>query len=450
MNSLIKKIASLAFICIALLIALAFIRGKVLERQSENSTVKHEISQTHSGAQTIAPPVLVVTQKIATQENQYDKKTKKNIKVTVWENQVRTIIPQNANIASELTVTNKKRGIYSAPVYKSLTKLSGNYAIPDLTENKNRKIVDAYLIMGINHMKGLSDIPEISFNNQKIRFNLASTNFHHAENLLTIRLKNLQQLSNKSIDFSLDLNLKGSLSFGLLPIAESTNFSVKSNWQHPSFFGELLPDAKTINAEGFSANWKANKLSAVKAINCVKKSYYCTNVLGLSVRFLQTVDGYTKTDRITKYGFLFILLSFAAFLLFEVLKKLPIHGIAYGLVGCALMIFFLLLLSLSEHIGFSKAYIASSIACILLISFYLTAVLKSFKLSSVFSIGLAAVYVFFYYTLQSEDYALLMGTLLLFAILSGIMVMTRKVDWSEYSNSLQHTLKKKQEEKAEL
>mgnify|MGYP006185147329 FL=1 len=229
------------------------------------------------------------------------------------------------------------------------------------------------------------------------------------------------------------MTLRGSQSISALPLGEQTLINIRADWPHPSFIGNYLPAKRDITDQGFSAEWQTSFFSTnlQEALNdCVlRRSCEAFNGRSFGVSFIDPVDQYLKSDRAIKYALLFIVLTFAGFFLFEVLKSLAVHPVQYALVGVALAFFYLLLLSLSEHIGFALAYLASASACVLLIGFYVCHVLHSVRHGLSFSAGLAALYGLLYGLLSAEDYALLMGSGLLFGVLGVFMVLTRKLDW---------------------
>ncbi len=215
--------------------------------------------------------------------------------------------------------------------------------------------------------------------------------------------------------------------------------SASSDWPHPSFVGQFLPRGREITAAGFSADWRTSFFATnlEEALQrCPPQADPaipdCADFTGrhFGVSFIDPVDQYLRTERAVKYGFLFILLTFAGFFLLEVLRRFSVHPVQYGLVGLALAMFFLLLLSLSEHIGFAAAYAVSAVACVGLITFYVTQVLGSRVHGAGFGASLAALYGLLYAILGSEDYALLTGSVLVFTLLAIVMVLTRHVNWS--------------------
>jgi len=191
---------------------------------------------------------------------------------------------------------------------------------------------------------------------------------------------------------------------------------MRADWPHPSFFGRFLPESHEIGAGGFSATWRVSRLAAQASEQ-------------LAVSFLEPAGLYQQLERAAKYGFLFIGLTFAAFFLFELVRGLAIHPVQYGLVGLALAMFFLLLVSLSEHLAFAHAYAAAALACVVLITTYLFWVLREARTTLAFGAVLSGVYGILYLLLKSEDYSLLGGSAFLFALLAAVMLATRRVDW---------------------
>lgn len=241
-----------------------------------------------------------------------------------------------------------------------------------------------------------------------------------------------------ALDFALDLRLQGTSQLDIKPVGRDTRVTLNSDWPHPAFVGDYLPVSRTVNDSGFSARWSTSFFSTnlEEALqDCTERSRCESfNNRRLGVSFMDPVDHYVKSDRATKYALLFIALTFAGFFLFEVLKALAVHPVQYGMVGLALAFFYLLLLSLTEHIGFALAYGVSATLCVGLIGYYVGHVLQGRLRGASFCASLAALYGLLYGLLSAEDYALLMGSLLLFGLLGVVMVMTRKVDWFKAGN----------------
>jgi inner membrane protein len=234
------------------------------------------------------------------------------------------------------------------------------------------------------------------------------------------------------LGFSLQVSLEGTGGLSIVPSGGDTRVALHSNWPHPSFEGSFLPAEKTIAAGGFSATWQTTLLAtnlSTRFAACLRGAAEQCDLPGLGVRFIEPVNVYQQSERAVKYGLLFIGLTFGAFFLFETLKRWRVHPLQYALVGLALALFFLMVISLSEHIAFALAYVAASTACVALITAYLRYVLGGWRRALAFGALLALLYGVLYGLLLSEDNALVLGSLLLFALLAAAMWLTRRVDW---------------------
>lgn len=225
--------------------------------------------------------------------------------------------------------------------------------------------------------------------------------------------------------------LNGTERLDVVPLADDNRVVFDSPWPHPQFNGDFLPHSRRIDARGFHAEWNVSSLASGAQAQYRAGGDKRVDAIGLSL--VEPVNLYSKVDRATKYGLLFVLLTFTGFFMLETIRQLPIHPVQYALVGLALAIFFLLLLSLSEHVAFGWAYLAAAIACVGLIGFYLGNVLRGRQRGLGFAAMLGLLYAALYGLLVSEDNALVLGAGLLFAILAALMVATRKVDWYQVS-----------------
>jgi inner membrane protein len=327
-------------------------------------------------------------------------------------------------------------------VYAGQHEFKGDFVMPVLTElpranaNSRIKLGRASVVLGVADVRGIRNIPAINWNGVKFEFKQGSeisaldTGLH-----ADIHPVSLEQPA--SVAFSMSLGLDGIERQSFVPLGKNNKVSVKSPWPHPQFAGEFLPSARdrTINDSGFAAKWEVLSLSTTvqKQIRD-REDVQAQNVprAGLesfSVAFIEPVNVYSLAERATKYGLLSIALTFAAFFMFEIIKRLPIHPVQYLLVGLALVMFFLLLVSLSEHIDFAVAYLIASAACISLLGFYLSYVLRNWRRGVGFAAALTALYGALYGLLISENNALVLGSILLFAMLAAVMVATRKIDW---------------------
>ena len=238
--------------------------------------------------------------------------------------------------------------------------------------------------------------------------------------------------STLAFDMEFKASLQGTETLSIAPLAARNMITLESPWPHPQFHGDFLPRTRAIGADGFRARWEISSLASNAQSQFragMNRAAAGEATDAISVTLVDPVNVYSQVDRATKYGVLFVLLTFVAFFMFEFLKQLRIHPIQYGLVGLAIAIFFLLLLALSERIPFGIAYVLASFACVALIGYYLGHVLGGWARGVGFAGMLGTLYAALYGLLISEDNAMLLGAGLLFLILSAIMVLTRKVDW---------------------
>jgi inner membrane protein len=236
-------------------------------------------------------------------------------------------------------------------------------------------------------------------------------------------------------DAQIDLELLGTERFSVVPLGSATQIKLTSNWPHPSFDGQFLPSERKITDKGFEASWRVSSLASTAQQDVMKQKPLCANVESpgcvetIGVAFIDPINTYSLSNRATKYGLLFIALTFVAVGLFEFMKSLRVHPIQYFLVGAAISIFFLLLVSLSEHFVFAAAYAIASSACALLLAYYASHMLGSWKRGLPFGLGIATLYGLLYVLLQLEQTALVVGAIALFIVLAALMALTRKVDW---------------------
>jgi inner membrane protein len=302
---------------------------------------------------------------------------------------------------------------------------------PDVTDlqRSNVTIGQPFLLVSLSDSRGIKSISPLGSAESQTVFepgtqvNVLPQGIHAP---LT-----LAALQKAGLDAEFTLTLAGTSSLSLVPLGRSSELTLQSNWPHPNFLGNFLPDERKVTEKGFSARWRSTWF----ANNINSAFHYDDEILGedklptFSTSLIEPVDHYQLTERAVKYAVLFIGLTFMAFFLFETLTGLRVHPIQYLLVGAALVLFYLILLAFSEHFGFGTAYLLASIACSGLIAFYLSAVLRSRLRGALFAASLLMLYGVLYLLLQSEDNALVLGAGLLFAILAGIMLLTRKLDW---------------------
>jgi inner membrane protein len=433
--------------------AVSYVNSLIIERQSRQEDVKRNIAQSSAGSQTMIGPILAVpyTEEYIEYNEEFNAAGNKILKpISKRASSIKYYLPENLELTGGFSNEYKKLGIYKALMYQLGGMVKGNFKLPAnlniAPSHDDGKITfhPAYIPLGISHTRGIAGQPTVTRNKQEVKFEQGSgieslgNGIHATVGIVTAEMA-------QNIPFEFDLNLRGMENFKFSPIAETNKISLQSSWRHPHFSGSFLPDAATqkITPAGFEAHWEISSLSSSNqaalnntlikrwdtAPDTSNKSMAETDIESLSVSFVEPINVYSQADRATKYGLLFIGLTFAGFFIFEILKRLRIHPAQYTLVGLSMALFYLLLVSFSEHIGFAWSYLAASTSCVILLGYYLSHVLKSKMHGFVFSTMLITLYGALYGILASEDNALLMGTLLVFGLLALTMVVTRKVDW---------------------
>lgn len=435
MRSLIKP-AVLAALILLLLIPLAMIEGTVRERSYNRDAVRAEIASSWTGAQTLNGPWLVVEYRRTTEKVHWDEKTQKKV-TTPWTQYEKMLLrPKQVRLANSLDVSHRKRGIFEVPVYVgdvSLAAVFNTKAASDALAQAEGKITldRVYTTVSISDARGIASSPTLDWEGQPVEVipgaDLNDLPGFHAELPKDVIEK------PQAFSFLSEFKLRGLDQFLAAAVGFDNQINLTSTWPHPSFTGSFLPLEHDINDSGFQANWSVSSFAAgislapeLASQNAAFSAPQQPNTVG--VRLFEPVDIYTLSDRATKYGLLFVLLTFAAFYLFEILGKSGLHPLQYGLVGLALAIFFLLLLSLSEHTGFASAYSIATAACVGLISVYIAPVLGRAN-AVILGFGLTLLYATCYVILMLEDHALLVGSGLLFAALASVMLLTKRIDW---------------------
>ncbi|WP_126282853.1 cell envelope integrity protein CreD [Burkholderia stagnalis] len=425
-----------ASLVLLILIPLHLVGNIVQERASYREDALKSIWSSYAGPQTVTGPVLVVPYTEITRvrdDTAADQPDKTRLQT---EAKRLLVFPKTLAVKGSLATDVRYRGIHKALVYDLQSRWEGTLALPDLKQlpqsagHVSFAIGTAYVAFGISDVRGLMTQPVLAFGGKRLAVEQGA------------RLPSLRQGVHADVDlaafaaaadgnpvpFSIDLPLLGAQSIAFAPVADQNDFSLKSAWPHPSFDGAFLPRTRTVDAGGFASAWSLTSFNT-KVREQIASGSGDEAFEAASVSLIEPVNVYLKAERATKYGVLFVMLTFASFFMFELVKQLRIHPIQYLLVGLSLALFFLLLLSLSEHVAFGVAYLAASGACIGLLGFYVSFVLHSARRGATFAGLLAILYAALYGLLLSEDNALMLGSLLLFAILAGIMLLTRHVDW---------------------
>lgn len=434
-RSLTIKLGAIALLILLLLIPLLMIDGVIDERQQLRDGVLEDIARSSSYSQQVSGPVMVVPYRKVVRTWKTNEKTNKRYQEIGEERGRLYFLPERFELDGQVQTELRKRGIYEARLFHADNRINGHFSLPaqlGIKEDFADYQFDApFLAVGISDIRGIENALKLELDGQRLDF-VPGTEVAWLGEGVRVTLPTLDTSKTTELAFAFDLQLQGTGSLRVLPVGKTSSVSLGANWPHPSFIGNFLPAKREINDQGFKADWQTLFFSTnlQEAMHrCVRGDCEAFNSRSFGVSFIDPVDQYLKSDRAIKYALLFIVLTFAGFFLFEVLKSLAVHPVQYALVGVALAFFYLLLLSLSEHIGFALAYLLSASACVLLIGFYVCHVLRSVRHGLSFSVGLAALYGLLYGLLSAEDYALLMGSLLLFGLLGVFMVLTRKLDW---------------------
>lgn len=441
------KILMVLAMTLAILVPLMMIRGVIHDRQVYRAQAVERVARSYAGAQGIAGPVLVVpyVETVEVEEKDAQGVTRKVLRERDgrW-----TFFPEVLDVGGRITPSTRRVGLHEVRVYELAAQMSATFAarIPaDPDPQRPRRIGRPWLGVGIGDVRGLAGTP---------RLRVGGTEMPLQEGLgsrdgsgVHARLAVPRAGQRLALETRLDFALGGTESLALAPLGTRNRVVLESSWPHPQFNGAFPPRVPTPDDSGFRAEWSVSSLASNAQAQYLAgatlprpessqspASDDATGLDAIGVSLVDPVNPYSQADRASKYGLLFVLLTFVGFFMFELIKQLRIHPIQYGLVGLALAIFFLLLVSLSEHIAFGLAYLAAGTACIGLLGYYLAYVLRSRMRGLGFAAMLALLYAALYGLLISEDNALVLGAGLLFCILAGIMVITRRIDWYQVSS----------------
>lgn len=425
------KCGMVVLLTLAILIPLQMIRGTIHERQQYREQAIRDVGASFGGRQLLAGPVLVVPYEErvvdVTTDDQGQEHRSVRRKTGQW-----TYYPDTLAIDGTLQPDVRRRGLHQVRVYQWAGQAKAHFDVtmPVAENGVQRSLGRPWLSLGVADVGGLAGTPRLQVNGKlrKVEQGLGHADGTGVHALLEVP-EDGQRLQ---LEVVAELQLRGTETFAMLPLGTSNDLRVQSSWAHPKFEGKS-PE-QDVNSKGFRARWQVASVST----NAQRQypqvmSVGATPSDAVSVSLLDPVNPYVQADRASKYGLLFVLLTFVGFFMFELIKQVRVHPIQYLLVGMAIAIFFLLLVSLSEHIAFGLSYLLATCACIGLIGVYLAAVLRSGLRGFGFAAMLGLLYAALYGLLLSEDNALVMGSGLLFAILSTLMLATRKVDWYQLS-----------------
>lgn len=433
-NPLLSKVAVIGLLMLLLAVALLMVRGLIEERSAHRAEAEMEVARAHAAQQVLVGPVLQVpytenyTRTVFV--NGDAMQTREEPMVA---HRTKLYFPQQMDTRSQLGTETRWRGIFPVTVFNSRHDSTGHFAwVPPQPQEPGGRITlgQPRLLVGLSDLRGLLSPPQLTLGGVPLNVGPATnTDKLPARLPLAAPFDAAVLQPGKRIAFSLGMEVAGTGQMGWVPLADANTVKLSSNWPHPSFDGDFLPRARTVTAQGFEASWSVPSLSTRAQQTFLQDVERSRALDTLSVSLANPVDVYRLTERATKYATMFIVLTFAAFFVLEMVRRWRIHPMQYLMIGAALVLFFLMLLSFSEQIGFFPAYLLASTACIGLLTHYLAHVLGGWR-SALFMSGLlVALYGVLYGILISEDNALMMGSLLLFGVLGAIMVATRRLDW---------------------
>jgi inner membrane protein len=421
------KVLGIGLLALLMLFPLWKVQSLVDERQGMRQSAIDQIAQGWGGEQVLGGLVLAVP-------------TRQGLDVdnnpTKLQDSTTLVLPDTASMDVAMTVGKRRYGIYEAPVFASTVILRGRFLPDDLTrfrqlDNPIWRGDKAELRLVVGDLHGLQEVTELLINGKPQRFSSSAATFDGHRSTVTVPI-DLDALNGQPIDFSLNFRLAGTQSLQMLPWARTMDVKVHAPWPDPSFIGAALPVERQVDAHGFSARWHMLDLNRSYGQYWDANDRQVSSAVQASpfgVALFQPVDVYQRNVRAGKYGLLFVTMTFVAFFLFEVLKRLRVHPVQYLLIGAALTSFYVLLLALSEQIGFGGAYATAATSVVLIIGGYAMAVLGARRAGLLLGGALALVYAMLYVVLAAEQYALLIGALVLTLTVALLMYLTRRIDW---------------------
>jgi inner membrane protein len=421
------KIISVSVVLILLVVALMQVSGVVQDRQNYRQVAIDGVASSLAGAQTLTGPLVhraCTEEWQAREEHDGEKKF-----VTQRREFSMTAAPAVLNLQGSSQLEARARGLHATQVFTLKAQLKAQWADLDALKpvaahaNSRVNCGPALLMLAVSDARGVR-FANLQISGQALKLKPGTFHSIYPRGVHAQLPDGL--LPSTPLEAVIDLELVGTENLSIVPLGGDTQIKLTSNWPHPSFGGQFLPAERKVSDQGFEATWRVSSLAST-AQQELARGKAATELI--SVTFMDPGNTYALSDRATKYGLLFIGLTFLAVGLFEFMKSLRVHPIQYALVGAAMIMFFLLLVSLSEHMAFGAAYAVAAAACVGLLTYYAAAMLGGWLRGIPFGLGIAALYGMLFVLLQMEQAALVVGAVALFAVLAGVMLLTRRVDW---------------------
>lgn len=425
-NKLLIKSFFIGFLILALLIPTFSIMFLVKDREQRRNEVVHEVSNKWAGAQTLTGPFLAIP---------YFSEQKNENNLVAPHKSYLYLLPDELIINGKIAPQIRHRSIFKVPVYNSSLQISGKFN--SLKTDKlpvslsSLHFDEAILCMGISDVKGIGENLQLKWSDTACNFETGLPAIEWLSNGISCPLKLTPEiLIQGTNNFSVALSLKGSEQLYVAPFGNTTKMHLESDWRNPAFDGKYLPDTNTVTDKGFTADWKVLYFNRNFPQQFTGLNSFSINESAFGINLLQPVDAYGQTMRSVKYAVLIIALTFFLYFFLEIYYRRSIHPLQYVLIGFALVIFYTLLLSLSEYLSFSQAYLIAAAATVILIGWYSKSIFIKWGIVLLLSFILSLLYIFIYVLLQLQDNALLFGSIGLFVLLALIMHFSRKVNWS--------------------
>ena len=420
------KVVIIGLLILLLMIPMFMIENLISERGRTQEEAIDEVSEKWSLAQTITGPYLNLQYPVVIENNGEKKVSIKDL----------ILFPDELMVSGQLKTEILKRSIYEVNVYQSELTLKGSFSSEELKKSRidmeQLQFDRAAICLNLTDMRGISEQISITLGDSVYIFEPGMDN-RGIDNTGVHAIANLSELKqNKKLPYEIKIKLKGSQSLNFIPLGKTTRVDLKANWNTPSFTGNYLPNNRNITEKEFSAQWQVLNLN--RNYSQVMVDYNNSNIKDIEnssfgVNFKIPVEQYQQSMPSAKYAILIILLTFGVIFFTEIMNKTRIHALQYLLVGLALCLFYSLLLSFSEHIGFNPAYLLSSALTITLVGGYMFGVTRKKKPSLIMSGLLGILYIYIFVLIQLETFALLAGSLGLFIILAIVMYFSKKIDW---------------------
>lgn len=430
-TSVSARVVILGGMLIGFVVPLFLVAGLVSERQERSKQAVQEMNAKWGASQVIAGPFLAIPYQL-----EKNPKSRTDEVEEDFGNEEIYILPENLQVEADLKAEKRKRSIYETVLFSGDFKIQGNFKAPSLSDfpARTKKILwsQARIILSVTDAKGIGKDVRLSLGEKEKSIQPGTSSYFLPSGLhANLDLKG----DHSGFSFVWTLPLKGSDSIHVVPAGKTSVIRMQSDWKDPSFEGAILPNERSITDSGFNAAWEStyfgrNYPQVIQDMS--GSSMESILASGYGVRLIIPADHYLKLERSLKYAILFLATSFTLFFLLEIFGGRMLHPLQYLMIGTAMLVFYVLNLSLSEHIGFNPAYCIASIAVTGLISYYAASVLGDRKKGYLAGGYFTALYSFLYVILASEDNALLLGSLALFLLLSGFMHLTRNIDWFSF------------------